>query len=96
MNEKLIIIIGILVIIAALIVILKVSSKIRNKVYKLFLLAEKDAESGQKMDYVVEHIYQMLPTSIGLLLNETILRYVLQKMFDVVKDFLNDGKINNK
>lgn len=96
MNEKLIIIIGILVIIATLIVILKVSSKIRNKVYKLFILAEKDAESGQKMDYVVEHIYQLLPTSVGIFLNERVLRYILQKMFDVIKDFLNDGKINNK
>ena len=96
MDEKLIIIIGALIIIATLIVILKISSKFRNKVYKLFILAEKEAKSGEKMDYVVEHIYNMLPTTISFFLNERILRYILQKMFDVIKDFLNDGKVNGK
>ena len=96
MNENLILVIGALVIIATLIVILKLCSKFRGKVYQLFLLAEKEAKKGFKMDYVVERIYDMLPTTISFFVNEKVLRYILQKMFDVVKDFLQDGKINNK
>ncbi len=94
MNERLILIVGILSIIAILIFILKACSKFRNKVYQLFIKAEKEALKGEKMDYVVMNIYDYLPTVAKIFLNEEALRWLLQKMFDVVKDFLNDGKLN--
>ena len=89
-----ILIIGILLIIAILIVILKACSKFRNKVYQLFIKAEKEAKKGEKMDYVVEQIYNYIPMPINIFINENALRWLLQKMFDVIKDFLNDGKLN--
>lgn len=95
MNEKLILAGGLIVILVLLIVILKVCSNFRDKVYQLFLKAEKEAKKGEKMDYVVQQIYQLIPSPFNLFVNETALRWLLQKMFDVVKDFLNDGKINN-
>lgn len=94
MKEEIILIVAILIIIAILIVVLKFCNKFRNKVYQLFIKAENEAESGQKMNYVVEHIYSILPYPISLFVNETGLRWILQKMFDVIKDFLDDGKIN--
>ncbi len=94
MNEKLILAGGLIVILVLLIVILKLCSNFRNKVYQLFLKAEKDVKKGEKMNYVVDQIYQLIPTPFNLFVNETALRWLLQKMFNVVKDFLNDGKIN--
>ena len=96
MKEEIILIVAILVIIAILITVLKFCSNFRNKVYQLFIKAENEAESGQKMDYVVEHVYSILPYPISLFINESALRWILQKMFDVIKDFLDDGKINNR
>lgn len=95
MDEKLILLIGAAIILVVLFFVLKVCSRFRAWVYKLFILAEKTAQSGQKMDYVVEQIYSAMPYPVNVFLNEKALRYILQKMFDVVKDFLNDGKFNN-
>ena len=75
--------------------ILKTCGKFRSKVYQLFIKAEKEAEKGEKMDFVVNQIYMLVPSPWNIFINETALRWLLQKMFDVVKDFLNDGKLNN-
>lgn len=96
MNENLIVVIGVLVIISTLIVVLKFCNKCRDKIYQLFLKAEKEAKKGEKMDFVVQQIYAALPYPVSIFVNETALRWILQKMFDVVKDFLNDGKLNKK
>lgn len=95
MNEKLILIGGLIILLVLFYVILKLCSKFRNKVYQLFIKAEKEVKKGEKMDYVVGQIYLLIPSPFNIFINESVLRWVLQKMFDVVKDFLNDGKINN-
>lgn len=46
------------------------------------------------MDYVVEHLFSALPYPVSIFINENALRWLLQKMFDVIKDFLDDGKLN--
>ena len=100
MNENLILIIGILVIIAILIVILKVCSKFRSKVYQLFIRAEKEAKKGQKMSYVINNLYEVLPPIVTALISKktfgNLIKWILQSMFNVVSDFLNDGKLNKK
>lgn len=95
MNEKFILTGGLIVILVLLVVILKLCSKFRNKVYQLFIKAEKEARKGEKMDFVVQQLYTIMPYPINLFINESALRWILQKMFDVIKDFLNDGKINS-
>lgn len=95
MNEKLILTIGLILLLVLFIVILKLCSNFRNKVYQLFIKAEKEAQKGEKMEYVIAQIYTLIPYPLSLFVNESALRWILQKMFDVVKDFLNDGKINN-
>lgn len=94
MNEKIIIAIGIALILLIIYFILKFCKNFRTKVYKLFIEAEKHIKSGEKMDYVVSNIYSYLPRVITIFINEKSLKWILQKMFDTVKDFLNDGKIN--
>lgn len=96
MNEKLILTIGLILLLVLFIVILKLCSNFRNKVYQLFIKAEKEANKGEKMEYVIAQIYTLIPYPLNLFVNESALRWILQKMFDVVKDFLNDGKLNNK
>ena len=96
MNERIILIIGILLLAVILIGILKTCGKFRVKVYQLFIKAEKEAKKGEKMDFVVNQVYMLVPSPINIFINESALRWLLQKMFDVVKDFLNDGKINGK
>ena len=95
MNEKLILTIGLILLLVLFIVILKLCSNFRNKVYQLFIKAEKEANKGEKMEYVIAQLYTLIPYPLNLFVNESALRWILQKMFDVVKDFLNDGKLNN-
>lgn len=91
MHNNMIIIIGIII----TIYLLKMCVKFRNKVYKLFILAESTLVSGEKMNYVVNQIYDYLPKTMKIIINKTMLRFIIQRMFNVVKDFLNDGKFNN-
>lgn len=95
MNEKIVLVGGILVVLIVFTIILKVCGNIRSKVYELFIRAEKEANKGEKMDFVIGQVYILIPSPINLFINENVLRWILQKMFDVIKDFLNDGTINN-
>lgn len=94
MNETIILVIGVIVILLIIMLILKLCGKFRTKVYQLFIQAEKTVQSGQKMDYVIDNIYSYLPSVAKVFINESALRWILQRMFNVVKDFLNDGKFN--
>ena len=78
--------------------LLKVNEKIRTKAYEFFLKAEHEFINGEgeiKMDYVVSNVYVYLPTFVRIFMTEENLKVLLQKMFDEVKDLLDDGKFNN-
>lgn len=94
MNETIILTIGAIAILAIIMLVLKLCGKFRTRVYKLFIKAEKVAQSGQKMDYVIDNIYSYLPSIAKVFINETALRWIVQRMFNVIEDFLNDGKFN--
>jgi len=94
MNETIILAIGAIAILVIIMLVLKLCSKFRTRIYKLFIKAEKVAQSGKKMDYVIDNIYSYLPSIAKVFINETALRWIVQRMFNVVKDFLNDGKFN--
>lgn len=93
MNEYVILVIGVVLLLIILIVLLRTCSKFRKIAYKLFLEAETEAKKGEKMDYVIGKIKKCLPHYIKYI-NDEMLRRILQNMFEVIKDFLNDGKIN--
>lgn len=75
--------------------LIKLNKNIRLKAYKLFLKAEHNIKDGEcKMNYVVENIYLYLPTMIRIFVSEESLKRIVQKMFDEIKDLLDDGKRN--
>lgn len=93
MNEYLIIGIGVLIILLFLYAMVKISKSFRNKVYQLFLFAENNVIKGKKLDYVVNEIYNYLPTIMKILPKSTY-KKIIQSMFNEIKDLLDDGKIN--
>lgn len=95
MKEYLIIGLGIICILLVLYLMIKFSKKFRKKAYQLFLFAENNVIKGRKMDYVVNQFYTLLPP-IFQILPKSFYKKLLQKMFDDIKDLLDDGKINKK
>ena len=76
----------------------KALEDVRKDVYNLFLYAEKRfKESGrgkEKMDMVIRMTRDLLPAWARFIITEELLRRVVQKWFDTVKDLLDDGKYN--
>lgn len=94
MNEYVIIIIGVLVALISVILTIKFSAKFRNFAYKLFRFAETNVAKGRKMDYVVGQLYDVLPAPLKVL-PKSFYKKLLQKAFDEIHDFLDDGERNN-
>ncbi len=75
--------------------LIKLNKNVRLKAYELFLKAEHSINDGEcKMNYVVENIYLYLPTMIRIFVSEESLKRIVQKMFNEIKDLLDDGKRN--
>ena len=71
--------------------------KIRSKVYELFEEAEREFQHGEnteKFEYVINLAKAALPMPYSLFITESLLRKVVQAWFDLVKDLLDDGKLN--
>ena len=71
--------------------------KIRGKVYQLFLEAEHEFQYGdneEKFEYVINLARAAIPSPFNLFITETLLRKVVQAWFDMIKDLLDDGKLN--
>lgn len=71
--------------------------KIRKVVYDAFVSAEHDFQYGdntQKFEYVVGLARSHLPMPFSMFITEDLLRKVVQLWFDLVKDLLDDGKVN--
>lgn len=71
--------------------------KIRAAVYQLFIEAEHVFQSGagtEKFEYVINLAKTIIPAPFDLFITEKLLRRVVQSWFDIIKDLLDDGKIN--
>lgn len=71
--------------------------KIRADVYQAFLKAEhkfKHGENEQKFEYVVNLARSHLPMPFSMFITEDLLKNVVQMWFDLVKDLLDDGRMN--
>lgn len=71
--------------------------KVRAVVYDGFVRAENEFKYGdnsQKFEYVVQLARSSLPAPFNLLVTETLLRSVIQLWFDLIKDILDNGKID--
>lgn len=72
--------------------------KIRKTVYHAFVHAEHSffhGDNDNKFEYVVDVAKKALPAPFSFFITETLLRDVVQLWFDLCKDLLDDGKLNN-
>ena len=72
--------------------------KIRAKVYKLFVVAENNFKKGdndEKFEWVVKMAKDAIPAPFNVFITENALRKTIQLWFDMCKDLLDDGRINN-
>lgn len=70
---------------------------IRERVYKAFLDAEHEFQYGDntaKFEYVINIAKSAIPVPFNLFITESLLRKVVQAWFNLVKDLLDDGKLN--
>ncbi len=68
---------------------------IRGHVYKAILIAENRFQHGDnkaKFDYVISIARAALPEYLHIVVNEKMLRIIVQSWFDLVKDLLDDGR----
>lgn len=74
--------------------------KLRGIAYALMLQAERafsDGEGKKKFDAVFDKLYyDLIPTWLRLFVPPDELRRKLQEWYDLAKDYLDDGVINNK
>jgi hypothetical protein len=71
--------------------------KVRKITYDLIRKAERKFEQGaneQKFEYVVQLARSAIPDPFNLLITEKLLRKTVQLWFNLVKDFLDDLKLN--
>lgn len=70
---------------------------IRGDVYQLFLKAERNFKHGEnkaKFEYVITAAKELIPSPFNMFITESLLRSAVQAWFDLIKDLLDDGKLN--
>lgn len=98
MNISLILAIIFAIILLLFLILAKFNKQIRLKAYKYFLYAESifnDGTGENKMEYVITNLYDYLPSVLKIFITPKILEKIVQKFFDEVSDFLDDGILNN-
>lgn len=71
--------------------------KVRGFVYRKFVEAENRFEQGQnsdKFEYVVNLTKQAIPAPFNFFITENFMRNVIQLWFDLVKDLLDNGRVD--
>lgn len=84
---------------AILIIATKQWDQLRQDAYRLMLKAEMTftgTQRGQeKMEYVFQKVYSLLPMWIQFFYTPGDIKEKLQEWFNLAKDGLDDGKLNN-
>ena len=103
--ENKVIAIALLVVITAVICVITVKimqtigmEKVRKKVYDAFCEAENRFMQGQneeKFEHVVSVIKPIIPAPFNFFITEKFLRKVVQLWFNLVKDLLDNGRVDS-
>ena len=75
-----------------------VLKEIREYAYGLMLIAEKGFESEQgkaKMEWVIDQLYMNIPRVYKYFMERDDIEALLQVFYDELKDFMDDGQLNN-
>lgn len=70
--------------------------QIREKVYQLFLTAERwfmYGKNEEKINWVIKQVRLLLPKWLNLILTDKMIKSILNKWYAGIKDLLDDGKI---
>ena len=101
-NRETIILVAIGILVVTIIAVKYVQhvglEKIRKNVYNLFIVAEREFQHGEnteKFEYVIKWAKMAIPLPFNLFITERLLRKVVQAWFNLTKDLLDDGKLNN-
>jgi hypothetical protein len=99
-NWQTILLIVIIIGVALYLVITKQWDKLRQYAWRLILEAERTIKGNKKgaerFEQVLLRLYNLfIPAWMQVFVTEDILREKLQQWFDDVKDFLDNGKIDN-
>lgn len=91
----------IILIIAVVIYAIAEWSNFKSKVYALMLQAKRYAKdevlkSGdEQVEWVIKKAYQFLPRRLTIFINEELLRKIINYLYSKLKDYLDDGILNN-
>lgn len=102
-NPKIVIVLAIIFMLSFLVLAYKYArfvglEKIREMAYTGFLIAEREFNKNDhldKFDYVVGLAKETLKPPFNLIITEPLLRKTIQLWFDMCKDLLDDGKVND-
>ncbi|MCX7771961.1 MAG: hypothetical protein N2376_02480 [Clostridia bacterium] len=94
---------GLLILIGALVYLVYITvthqwTKVREMAYQLMLLAERnysDSDGNLKLDFVAALLYKNLPPWMKIFVSEKAIKELIQKWYEMAKDFLDDGIIND-
>ncbi len=73
----------------------------KSKLYSLMLQAKRMAKdvvlkSGQQQEeWVVNQAYQFLPKRFTLFISKRLMQKLVNWLYHIAKDYLDDGKLNN-
>ena len=74
-------------------------TKLRELSYKLVRQAEQSIvgtkRGKERFTIVLDQLYNMIPVWMRFFIPQSLLKKKLQEWFDLVKDSLDDGEINN-
>lgn len=72
--------------------------ELRERVYKLMLLAEKQFGDGSgilKLQWVVDRFYPALPNTVKFIVTKEDAIQFVQKIYWEIKDYMDDGAFND-
>lgn len=72
---------------------------LREFAYVMMLSAERifnDYQGKEKFEFVFRQVYDLIPVWLQKLIPPESLREKLQEWYDLAKDYLDDGLINNR
>lgn len=99
-GNWLVILMGLVVLVYIVyLVVNKKWTRLREDAYKFIRLAEKTVRGTKKgqerFSLVLNQLYNMIPPWLRFFITRTFMEEKLQEWFDMIKDSLDDGKINN-
>ena len=101
LQQTIVIVVGIVLTIVILAIVIRALqafglSRCRGIVYKAFVTAENHFEQGNdKFEYVISVAKNAIPKPLNLIITDKVIRRTIQLWFDICKDLLDDGRVNN-